>query len=223
MEVIVRLFAAAQEAAGVEELHLDLPDGATTEDALRLLGERYPPLQPMREALALAVNQQYVRGVRTLSAGDELALIPPISGGSTAVLTHAPIHLDPLIRQVQRHADGAVVTFLGTVRETSEGRRVVSMEYHAYEPMAARELEAIRAEVRERWGLEGVAIVHRLGHLQLGEVSVAIVVASPHRADAFEACRHAIERIKAVVPIWKKEHFAEGDEAWVPGVAVETG
>ncbi|HET6386205.1 MAG TPA: molybdenum cofactor biosynthesis protein MoaE [Armatimonadota bacterium] len=128
-------------------------------------------------------------------------------------LTRAPIELAPLLSVVQRDSDGAITSFLGVVRNHARGRRVIRMEYHAYEPMAAALIEQVGRELEDRWSVKA-AIVHRLGCLEIGEASVAIVVASPHRAEAFAACRHAIERIKAEAPIWKKEFYEDGS-TWV--------
>ncbi|MBW3622251.1 MAG: molybdenum cofactor biosynthesis protein MoaE [Armatimonadetes bacterium] len=130
-----------------------------------------------------------------------------------------PIELDPLIEWARQDSDGAVVTFLGTVRDFAEGRAVVGMEYSCYTELALKELQALEAEVSRRWPVGRIALVHRVGPMTLGEVSVAIVVASPHRAEAFDACRYAIDTLKQTVPIWKKEHFQEEPSAWVRGVA----
>ncbi|HEY3282620.1 MAG TPA: molybdenum cofactor biosynthesis protein MoaE [Armatimonadota bacterium] len=216
MTVNVLLFAAARDAAGASELKELLLPGATTADLLDRLCARLPALAELRPRLAVAVNQSYVRAPQQLSDGDEVALLPPISGGGS-LLTQDPLDLQAMIRQAHGTCDGAVVTFLGTVRDLSEGRQVVSMEYHAYEAMAAKELEAARQETLDRYPVSQVLVAHRIGHLQLCEASVAIVVTSPHRAEAFDACRFAIDRIKARVPVWKREHFPDGDSGWVQG------
>lgn len=133
-------------------------------------------------------------------------------------IVEAPIDLNALIELSRADSDGAVVTFQGTVRDFAEGRTVVGMEYHCYRELAMRELEALEAEVLRRWPVGRVAFVHRIGPMALGEVSVALVVASPHRAEAFDACRYAIDTLKQTVPIWKKEHFKDESAAWVRGM-----
>jgi molybdopterin synthase catalytic subunit len=216
MRVRVRLFAALVEAAGGDTLDLDLPAGATVRQALEATGERIPAVRRWSASLLTAVNLEYVRGDHPLRDGDELALIPPVSGGAGRFeVIDGPIDVAALIAAVSDPSCGAVATFLGTVRDHAEGRPVSAIDYHAYREMAVRKLAEIGDEIRREWGLDRVAIVHRVGHLGIGDVSVAIAVASPHRAEAFAACRHAIERIKVIVPIWKKEGWADGGAHWV--------
>jgi len=175
-------------------------------------------LAAYEERLGIALNAEYASWETPLQEGDEVAFLPPVSGGKTPplALLREPIEVGQVVASVAAPDCGAVVVFLGTVRNHSQGRRVRALEYEAYPEMALREMERIRQEIRQRWGLERVAIVHRLGHLEVGEVSVVIAVAAPHRAEAFEACRYAIERLKESVPIWKKEMGEEG-EVWVEG------
>ncbi|HEX7127177.1 MAG TPA: molybdenum cofactor biosynthesis protein MoaE [Thermodesulfobacteriota bacterium] len=217
MRVRVRLFAALVEAAGTDVLDLDLPPGATVRTALEAAGERVPAVRRYAGALLTAVNMEYVAPAHGLADGDEVALIPPVSGGAPGrfEVVDGPIDVGGLVAAVSHPSCGAVAVFLGTVRDHAEGRPVSGIEYHAYREMAARKLAEIGGEIRARWGLDRVAIVHRVGRLAIGDVSVAIVVASPHRAEAFEAARHAIERIKVIVPIWKKEAWADGGTHWV--------
>lgn len=223
MRVRVRLFAALVEAAGTDVLDLELPAGATVRAALEAAGGRVPAVRRYAGSLLAAVNMEYVALAHPLADGDEVALIPPVSGGAGAPggapgrfeVVDGPIDVGALVAAVSHPGCGAVATFLGTVRDHAEGRPVSGIEYHAYREMAARKLAEIGGEIRARWGLDRVAIVHRVGRLAVGEVSVAIVVASPHRAEAFEAARHAIERIKVIVPIWKKEAWADGGTHWV--------
>ena len=150
--------------------------------------------------------------VESIQEGDEVAFIPPVSGGSFRV-TDEEIRLQELIDEVRDEEAGAIVTFLGTVRRHSRGRAVQHLEYEAYPEMAEKKLEEIGQEMQERWGVRA-AIVQRVGHLEVGEASVAIAVAAPHRREAFEAARYAIDRLKEIVPIWKKE-FYEGGEEWI--------
>ena len=137
-------------------------------------------------------------------------------------LTHAAIDCQALTEQVRRHDCGAVVTFLGTVRELTAGRVTVALDYEAYPDMAEKKLAEIERETRARWPVGEMALVHRLGHLELGDVSVAVAVSCPHRAQAFEACRYAIDRLKEIVPIWKKENWGDGSTEWVhPGTETQ--
>ncbi len=222
--VRVRFFAVLVEAAGRELLELTLPAGATVRAALEAVGEQVPAVRRYGSSLLAAVNFDYVTGDHVLREGDELALIPPVSGGAGGgrfEVVEGPIDVGALIAEVAHPSCGAIATFLGTVRDHAEGRPVAGIEYHAYREMAVRKLAEIGEEIRREWGLDRVAIVHRVGRLAIGEISVAIAVAAPHRAEAFAACRHAIERIKVIVPIWKKEAWADGGSRWVglPGGA----
>jgi len=200
------LFAGLRERAGAAELELELPEGASVADALdrmRALTEGVP--------VVMAVNQEYADGASTLHGGDEIALIPPISGGAVGALharvTTGPLALDPLVALVRDSRAGAVVTFLGVTREVSE------LEYEAYAEMAERQMAEIVARAIERHGLCAAAVEHRVGTVPLSEASVAIAVSAPHREEAFAGGREIIDEIKAKVPIWKKE---EGE--WVRGV-----
>jgi MoaE-MoaD fusion protein len=205
MEVRVHLFAALRERAGVNELALELPDGALVRDALK----RVEPLTS-GVPVVMAVNQEYAGEDQVLSAGDEIALIPPVSGGQVGVshvrVTDEPLRIDPLIEHVRSPHAGAVVTFLGVTREVPE------LEYEAYVAMAQRKIEQIVDAAIESHGLCAAAAEHRTGVVPLSEPSVAIAVSAPHRAEAFAGGREIIDRIKAQVPIWKKE---EG--TWVDG------
>ena len=181
----------------------------------------------MRSVTMLMVNQAYVSSDHVLQDGDEVALIPPVSGGDLGPFRVQSEPLDP--RQVEsRVADpsaGAIVTFIGTVRDHARGRQVMQLDYEAYAPAAEVILRQIGDEIRERWGLDNVAIVHRVGTLSVGEASVVISVSSSHREAAFDASRYAIERIKEIVPIWKKEHYEDG-AVWIGSehdYQVETG
>lgn len=211
MNVTIRLFAALRERAGADEVALELPDGARVGDALDRMG---PLLAGV--PVVMAVNQEYAERGQPLAAGDELALIPPVSGGSVGTLhvriTDQPLALDALVQRVGDPRAGAVVTFLGVTRE------VPSLEYEAYASMAGRQMERIVAEATERHGLCAAAVEHRIGSVGLSEASVAIAVSAPHRAEAFAGARQIIDEIKARAPIWKKE---EGE--WVEGRAPPTG
>jgi molybdopterin synthase catalytic subunit len=205
MEVRVRLFAALRERAGADEIELQLPDGASVRDALASLGDLTGGVP-----VVMAVNREYADPAARLQAGDEVALIPPVSGGSVAAMhvrvIDQPLALDELIERVRDPRAGAVVSFLGVTREVSE------LEYEAYVEMAQREMAEIVRRAIERHGLCAAAAEHRVGTVPLSEPSVAIAVSAPHRDAAFAGAREVIDEIKARAPIWKKE---EGE--WVEG------
>ena len=213
MEVTVRLFAILRERAGAREMTLSLPDGARVSDALAALRDVAPPELP----LVMAVNREYARDDRVLDAGDELALIPPVSGGSGsegtlvwARVTGEPLSLDRVTARVSDPRAGAVVTFQGVTRD------VDSLEYEAYTEMAEEKIAAIVAAAVESHGLCAAAAEHRVGTVPLTEPSVVVAASSPHRSEAFAGAREIIDRIKAEAPIWKQE--VEGDERrWVDG------
>ncbi|MFB3817606.1 MAG: molybdenum cofactor biosynthesis protein MoaE [Candidatus Methylomirabilales bacterium] len=215
MKVRIKAFAGAREALRQRELVVEMAEGATVAMLLdRLVVER-PALLPMKASLRVAVNREYAEGGRRLSEDDEVALIPPVSGGlDLYAVTDQPLALDPLVQAVSRRTSGAVASFLGIVREFSRGRQVQSLEYEAYPEMATAMMRKLGEEIRGRWSVDEVAMVHRTGPLTIGEASVAIVIAAPHRREALEACAYAIERLKAVVPIWKKEVWTDGAE-WI--------
>ena len=218
MQVKVLFFGQLKDVVGAAEDRVELPEGASVDDLLAHYRKRFPRWEQFRPSLAVAVNQEYADGAARLRGGDEVALLPPVSGGGhdRVELPRAPIVPQEILAGVKAPADGAVVVFDGIVRNHSGDRPTLYLDYEAYEPMALRQMEEIVAEVRTRWAVDRIALVHRLGRLQIGETSVLIAVSAPHRADAFDACRHAIERLKRVVPIWKKEYFADG-AVWVEG------
>ncbi|MEW8977186.1 MAG: molybdenum cofactor biosynthesis protein MoaE [Symbiobacterium sp.] len=218
--VTVKLFAAAADAAGRRVLEGDWA-GLTTEQLMQHLQQEYPGLARLTPVLSIAVNREYAPGDRVLNDGDEVALIPPVSGGAEDgagrplfEVTTAPLSADEVAARVTNPHSGATVVFVGTVREWTNGRRTVHLEYEAYAEMAVAQMERIGQEIAERWPGARTAIVHRVGALAVTEASVVIAVATPHRAEAFEACRYAIERLKQIVPIWKKEVWEDGEE-WV--------
>ena len=212
MNVDIRYFAVIREIVGLTAERREVPEGTTAGDVFtQLIGEN-PRLERMRPVTMLMVNKAYVTHDHELYDGDELALIPPVSGGAQPQFRIQAEVLDPRVTEslVAHPGAGAIATFIGTVRDHGRGRAVTHLEYEAYAPAAELTLAQIGDEIRERWGIDDVAIVHRVGSLAVGEASVVISVASPHRDAAFEACRYAIERIKQIVPIWKKEHYADG-------------
>ena len=210
MIVRVRLFAGLRERAGFADRELDVAEGSTCADVADAIVE----LEDVpREGLAFAVNREYATATQVVAEGDELALIPPVSGGACR-LTEEPIVLDELVREVASERAGATATFTGTTRVQSRGRTVKYLEYEAYAGMAEAELERIAAELTSEHDLCAIAIAHRIGRVDIGETSVAIAVSAPHRAAAFAACRAAIDTLKQTVPLWKKEVY-EGGEEWI--------
>lgn len=220
----IKLFAALRERAGTSEVTREFPEGATVAQIWQQLGEEFPGLKGHRDSVAFAVNHEYVQGDYHPSPGDEVAFIPPVSGGAEPFAEPAwmgpvsigrtPIDVAALERAVAEPHAGAIVTFAGTTRADNAGRHVIRLEYEGYEPMALSEMKRLAVEAGERWRIVRIAISHRLGLVNVGETSVAISVSAAHRAEAFEACRFAIDRLKETVPIWKKEYF-EGGEVWV--------
>lgn len=222
MRIRVRLYAAYREAVGASALELEVDGNATPAGVWAGLLGRYPQLSGLPSP-AFAVGDAYVRPDHPLREGDEVVFIPPVSGGGAVFtdLTEDPVSVDDLLRRVRHPAAGAVVLFLGTVRQNAGGPRVLYLDYEAYPALARKEMERIAAEVTERWPVLAVAMVHRTGRLEVGEVSVAVAVSAPHRREAFEAGRYAIDTLKVRVPIWKKEVWETGAR-WV-GVSEPVG
>ncbi len=216
----LKLFATLRERAHASELAREYPDGLTVAEIWRELVREFPALGGHHDSVGFAVNQEYVEGDFRPHNEDEVAFIPPVSGGADApwvgpiTIGRATVDVAWLERQVAAAAAGAIVTFAGTTREGNAGRRVVKLEYEAYEPMALSEMRKLAREAGERWKIVRIAIAHRVGTVEIGATSVAIAVSAAHRAEAFEACRFAIDRLKEIVPIWKKEYF-EGGELWI--------
>ena len=205
-----RLFAGLRERAGFASCELEVVEGSTCLEVAAMIEQLDGALT---DGLAFAVNRRYAEAAQVLVDGDELALIPPVSGGACR-LTSEPIVLEELVRAVASESAGATATFAGTTRVQSRGRVVKYLEYEAYEGMAEAELERIAAALMAEHELCAVAITHRVGRVDIGETSVAIAVSAPHRAAAFAACRQAIDTLKETVPLWKKEIY-EGGEEWI--------
>ena len=215
MRVLVRLFASYREAAGRGQFQMELPDGARVRDVLaRVLAEN-PLLRSQREIVA-ARNREYVGLDEPLVDGDEVALIPPVSGGAVTRatadirVTAEPLSVDAALALVRDESTGGICVFVGAVRRENRGKRVTLLEYEAYPEMAETKISEIVAEAESRWGPLRIAVHHRIGTLTVGDDAVVIAVAASHRAEAFAACRFAIDRLKEIVPIWKKEHTDDG-------------
>jgi MoaE-MoaD fusion protein len=208
MWITVRLFAALRERAGVAERELELADGASVGDVWQALelGDEPP-------GLAYARNREYTARDAGLANGDEVAVIPPVSGGGFRVQSE-PLDLGALVEEVRDPSAGAIATFIGTTRDHSRGRSVTHLEYDAYPEMAEAEMARIASAVAEHHAVTRIAMAHRTGHVPIGEASVMIAVSAPHRGSALEACREAIDTLKQTVPVWKKEVF-EGGEEWI--------
>jgi molybdopterin synthase catalytic subunit/molybdopterin converting factor small subunit len=222
LQIHVELMGRAAVDAGARSLELELPHGATARDACERLVADRPALHWLRRVARPAVNRSYVSWEHPLADGDEVAFIPPVSGGSSpgvgcllAEITERPLDVAVLARRVARPEAGAIATFAGVVRNHARGRRVLYLEYDAYRSMAESEMRKIALEAAARWEC-CVAVQHRVGRLEIGEASVAVAVSSAHRAAAFEACRYVIDTLKETVPIWKKEVW-EGGEVWIEG------
>ncbi len=212
-------FAHLQDVAGSHEVVVSLPDAATVETAALALAERYAKFERLSMQARVAVNAEFAEASTVLHDGDEVAWMPPMSGGSAGsdlpLLTDGVIDLPALSRIVESSGFGAVVTFAGNVRDNARGRKVLYLEYEGYAPLAEKQLQKLMNEAETRWGVK-CAVQHRLGRLEIGECSVGVAVASAHRGEAFEACRWLMDTLKETVPIWKREFF-EGGDHWVEG------
>lgn len=215
MQIRVLFFGVLKDLAGRSAESLDVPESSNAGDVIR----RYASLIPTSglTSIAISVNQEYSTPDRALQAGDEVALLPPVSGGAPrAQITRDRIDAASITECLRRPEDGATVVFEGVVRNHSRGRRTLFLEYEGYEPMALKQLDQLIAEALTRFQIRDAAIVHRLGRLEIGETSVLVAVTSAHRAAAFDACRWLIDTLKKTVPIWKKEHFEDG-AVWADG------
>jgi molybdopterin synthase catalytic subunit len=225
MKITVKLFARLREMAGAHTLERYVADNATIADLVQNLQTEFPRLAEAIPRTVVSVNREFADLQTALAEGDEVAIFPPVSGGSGAVandnkfaITFDPIGLDEMAARVLKPETGAVAVFAGVVRNVSEGKAVEHLEYEAYEEMAVAKLRQVAAEACEQWPeIVDIAIVQRIGHLEVGENAVIVAVSSPHRGDGcFEACQYAINRLKQIVPIWKKEVSPDGS-AWVEG------
>jgi len=221
MQVQVLFFGVLKEIAGKSSERLELSDGASVGDLLSHYSVQTPLMKRSLASLAVAVNQQYAGAETLLKADDEVALLPPVSGGAGSAvrsvsIVREPIDTQSVLSRIKRGEDGAAVVFEGVVRNQTRGRKTLYLGYEAYEEMALQQMEGLAEQALQRFQVREVALVHRLGRLEIGETSVLIVVASAHRAAAFEACRWLIDTLKRTVPIWKKEYFEDG-AVWADG------
>jgi len=239
MHVRVLCFGVLKDWLGAAAATVELPEGATVAALLEMLRKRRS--SDLLQGIAVSVNAQFAGAEQVLHEGDEVGLLPPVSGGAAPManlsedigddrngiaLTRDRIDADRLVASIKQGEDGAVVVFDGIVRDNTRGRLTLYLDYEAYEEMALKQMRELAAEARTRFGVRQVTMIHRLGRLMVGETSVLIVVASAHRAQAFEACRWLIDTLKKTVPIWKKETFADGavwadGEPFPAGLAVE--
>jgi molybdopterin converting factor subunit 1 len=230
MQIRILFFGMLKDIAGQPSDSLTLPEGATLADVLSHYQQRIPQLQSLIPSIAMSINQEYAAPDSRLKAGDEIALLPPVSGGMEtaseisadqptrrcASIVRDRIDTQQALDEIKQPEDGAAVVFEGIVRNHTRGRRTLYLDYEAYEDMALKQMEALAGKALAQFEVRDVAIVHRLGRLEIGETSVLIMVASAHRAAAFEACRWLIDTLKRTVPIWKKEYF-EGGAVWAAG------
>ena len=229
MQVRILPFGVLKDRLGSSESIMELHDGATVADLLEQIGQTDSGrVAASLRGIAVSVNAEYALAAHVLRDGDEVGLLPPVSGGSAApapglaeqpvvtALTRDVIYADKLVSASKRGEDGAVVVFDGIVRDHSRNRQTVYLDYEAYEEMALKQIDALSREAIARFGVRHVTLVHRLGRLNVGETSVLIVVASAHRGQAFDACRWLIDTLKTTVPIWKKETFVDG-VVWADG------
>ena len=222
MRVRVLFFGILKDLAGKSSDSLDLADGASVCDVIEHYAAQAPQLKEVLASIAVAVNQEYAGPETALRSDDEVALLPPVSGGSgkaeggRASIVREAIETSLVLAKIKRGEDGAAAVFEGIVRNQTRGRRTLYLDYEAYEEMALAQMEGLAEQALKEFQIREVALVHRLGRLEIGETSVLIVVASAHRAEAFEACRWLIDTLKRTVPIWKKEYFEDG-AVWAEG------
>lgn len=219
MRVRVRFFAALRERFGASEIRLELSEGTDVAAVLARLAADYPGVALMQQRFTVAVNRSFAKHDRVLVDGDEVALIPPVSGGAAKrfEIIEFPISLDNVAQRVLAPERGGVTLFAGTVRGITGEMRTEYLEYEAYPEMAEASFAAIAGEVQARWtDINAIAVVHRVGRLKVGDVSIVIAVAAAHRANTFDACHYIIDRIKQIAPIWKKEVGPDGT-SWIEG------
>ncbi len=223
MDVRIRLFASLREAVGASEISVEIPEGEPVSRLLDEAQQQHPALANRCDGVVVAVNREYVDQSTAIAAGDEVALIPPVSGGAVSEaeavqvgVTPDPLDVRRIAESLRTPSDGAVLTFEGIVRDNNLGRHVLFLEYEAYPEMAEGVLRKIGRETLEDFDIGSIALWHRTGRLEIGETSLVVAVASPHRRAAFDACREAVEKVKALAPVWKREVWDGGSE-WLRG------
>jgi molybdopterin converting factor subunit 1 len=226
MRVRVLFFGRLKDIVGKSEEQAELSEGARVEDLFERYGRSFPELAKFRASVVASVNQEFSEWRAPLAAGDEVAFLPPVSGGAIpagaggeedlCALVRTPIETSEIVAQLKGPSDGALVVFEGIVRNHSAGRVTLYLEYEAYEAMALAKMREIGAEMRSKFSIRRYTMIHRLGRLEIGETAVLVAVVSSHRAAAFDACRYGIDTVKKSAPIWKKEFFRDG-AAWAEG------
>jgi molybdopterin synthase catalytic subunit len=219
VRIRVLFFGVLRDVTGLREDSIEVPDGGLAASVFEHYSARFPRLREMSRSIVLAVNQKFCAPSVPLSDGDELAFLPPVSGGSEGELfslTRGPIDAAALARRILKGEDGAIVTFEGVTRNNTKGRATRYLEYECYEPMALKTMAEIGGEIEKSFAITRIAMIHRLGRVEIGETSVVVIATAPHRRPAFEAALEGINRLKRLVPVWKKEYFADG-EVWVDG------
>ena len=229
MRVRVLFFGVLRDIVGSREDSVEIPEGCRLEAVYEHYAARFPALRGMSRSVVLALNQKFAEPTASLAEGDEVAFLPPVSGGSGRflqeiadpqghffALTREPIDSRGLVEKMQRAEDGGVVTFEGVTRNNTKGRPTRYLEYECYEAMAIKMMAEIGVDIARNHAISRIGMIHRLGRLEIGEASVVIVAAAPHRKPAFDAALEGINKLKKLVPIWKKEYFADG-EVWVDG------
>jgi MoaE-MoaD fusion protein len=229
MHVRVLFFGRLKDIVGKSEEDAELSDGARVEDLFTRYGRRFPELTRFRPTVVASVNQEFAEWRTQLSSGDEIAFLPPVSGGSTGnpgaqtalesdlcALVRKPIVTSEILAELKSPPDGGIVIFEGIVRNHSGSRPTLHLEYEAYEPMAVSKMREIGQQMHEKFAIRRFAMIHRLGRLEIGETAVLIIVCAAHRGAAFDACRYGIDTLKRTVPIWKKEFFKDG-AVWADG------
>ena len=219
MRIRVLFFGVLRDVTGLREDSIEVPEGGLAASVFDHYSARFPRLGEMAKSIVLAVNQKFCPPSEALADGDELAFLPPVSGGcggNIFALTRDPIDAAALARKILRGEDGAIVTFEGVTRNNTKGRPTRYLDYECYEPMALKTMAEIGEEIVRSHQISRIAMVHRLGRIEIGETSVVVIAAAPHRRPAFEASLEGINKLKRLVPVWKKEYFEDG-EVWVDG------
>ena len=220
LTVNVLFFAGARQRSGTARVQLELQEPITVREAAQAACQAAPNQHKLPDNIAFAINNSYALPDQIVNDGDEIAILPPVSGGAQrrteplVLITSDPIDTEKVASNVASDTDGAVVIFNGITRNKNQGRLVIKLEYEAYSPMAEETMQQIIDEMHDQWDIGAVAVAHRTGIVEIGQVSMCLAVSAPHRADAFKAAQYFVDELKQRVPIWKKEHFV-GGEVWI--------